>query len=161
VTSVRLALTAALELPERQSRDTAVAALAWRYAEWNSQDALAYARRVETPELRVASLSEIVGRLDLAAREPLLREALADATAIPDSHERQVALARLAPKLATLPTNVAAAALTEALEALARRPRAALAPDLCVLTPLVLRVGGVEAAVATFRALRDVLRWWP
>jgi hypothetical protein len=46
------------------------------------------------------------------------------------------------------------------LHALARHRRPEFLNDLAALAPLIVQVGGTAALAETFRAIRDVARWW-
>lgn len=49
----------------------------------------------------------------------------------------------------------------ETLHDLADRPRSELLDDLTALLPLIEHLGGQEAVVETYKAVRDVTQWWP
>ena len=48
----------------------------------------------------------------------------------------------------------------QTLRALARHRRPELLNDMTALAPLLAQVGGISALIETFRAIRDVARWW-
>jgi hypothetical protein len=93
--------------------------------------------------------------------EARLGEALAMACDIGHDESRAQVLADLVPRLAALPTSASYPLWCEMLHVLADRPRASLLADLRSLAPLMLSLGGSEAAAGAFQAIQDVGRWWP
>jgi len=86
---------------------------------------------------------------------------LTTALAIDHAHTREVQLADLASRLVTLSSSQLHCLWCEALPVLAARSRRNLLSDLRALAPVIVFLDGPDAAAETFRAIRDVGRWWP
>jgi hypothetical protein len=99
----------------------------------------------------------------LAERLPpeLLPKALAAAREIKDEYERARVLTALPPRLAELSRRALYPLWEEPLLLLARRTRPDLLADLRALVPVIHALGGEAAIAETFRAIQDVVRWWP
>ncbi|MCS6962713.1 MAG: hypothetical protein NZM16_01505, partial [Thermoflexus sp.] len=117
-------------------------------------EALNAAREIQDEQDRAKALTTLAPYLP----KGLLQEALMIAREIWDKSARTWALAKLAPQLATLSQYPLWA---ETLRCLARRTRQDLLWDLCALAPVIHALGGEAAIRETFRAIRDVGRWWP
>ena len=145
----RQALTYARQMPDEGQRARALAALAPRLP----------------PERLSEALAALAPRLPPERQEQALHEALAAAREIRDEDARARACARalasMASHLAAFPRPALYPLWDETLRALARRTRRDLLADLRALMPLILRLGGPQAIAETFRAVRDVARWWP
>ena len=155
------ALAAAREIRDANVRAEALVWLAphlpENLREQALQEALAAARKIE----RESTRSQILVGLAPHLPESLLPEAVTAAREIRDADDRARALAGLAPRLAALPRPAFYPLWTEALPALARRTRRDLLSDLRALEPVIPALGGEPAVVETFRAIREVGRWWP
>ena len=128
---------------------------------WRPAQALAYARRVPGPSQRAEALGALAARLPEGEREAVLAEALAAAREIGDERRRAAALGALAARLAASPRAQLYPLWRETLPALARRTRRDLLRDLRALLPVIVRLGGAQAAAETARAIQEVARWWP
>jgi hypothetical protein len=130
------------------------------------REALAAARAIGDEEWRTKVLIRLALHLPEAERAEILSEALEAARALPESDwlgrsPRVEALVRLALHLTQLPRQDLYPLWQETLPILAARTRKDLLADLCALEPVIATLGGVEAVAETFRAIRDVGRWWP
>lgn len=132
---------------------------------WQPRQALTYARQMPDEGQRARALAALAPRLPPERQEQALHEALAAAREIRDEDARARACARalasMASHLAAFPRPALYPLWDETLRALARRTRRDLLADLRALMPLILRLGGPQAIAETFRAVRDVARWWP
>jgi hypothetical protein len=102
--------------------------------------------------------------VDLARRlvesgEPRL--ALMVASAIQSADLRAEQFAEFAEPLAEFPRDARHAIWCQALHILAARTRGDLLSDLHALAPVLLSLGGPDAAEVAVRAVQDVGRWWP
>jgi hypothetical protein len=70
-------------------------------------------------------------------------------------------LEALAPRLAALASAQGHLLWCETLHVLASNSRDELLSDLRALSPVIVSLGGPEAAAETIRAIEDVGRWWP
>jgi len=93
--------------------------------------------------------------------EEALKEALEIARGIEEEKYRAKALVALAPHLVKLAPQELYPLWREMLPVLAARPRKELLENLKALVPVILALGGREAVAETFRAIKDVGRWWP
>lgn len=91
----------------------------------------------------------------------LLPEALQRAISISEEVIRSHALSRLVPGLVELPPSVLYPLFRNSLPALATYIRPSLLSDIADLGPVILALGGKEAAIETVRAIQDVGRWFP
>jgi hypothetical protein len=106
-------------------------------------------------------LSRSLAELAIHLNEPSLQQALVLATAINDSLYRRRALAALILNLTALPLSKLYSLWRILLHTLAARTRRDLLSDLCVLSPVLLKLGGTDEVAASTRAIQEVFRQWP
>jgi hypothetical protein len=83
------------------------------------------------------------------------------ARAIGDEGARADALSDLAPHLASHSSSALVKLWNKALQPLSARERSEFLSDLKALTPVILALGGPQAAEELASAIVDVGRWWP
>ncbi|WP_322798399.1 ATP-binding protein [Thermoflexus sp.] len=155
------ALEAARKIGYKRARAEALAALAPQLSGGLLREALEAARKIQDESARAWALAALAPRLPEDQRAQALREALEAARKIQDEEERARVLAELAPQLAALSPSGLYPLWAETLPLLARRTRRDLLSDLRALAPVIHALGGEAALWETFRAIRDVGRWWP
>jgi hypothetical protein len=147
------ALAAAREIKDEYHRADVLTALAARLPPELLPEALAAAREIKDAGARAHALSVLAERLP----PEMLPEALAAANERTTAHVLSV----LFPRLAELPRPALYPRWDETLPLLARRTRPDLLADLGALVPVIHALGGEAAIAETFRAIQDVVRWWP
>jgi hypothetical protein len=120
-------------------------------------EAVTAARAIATEGVRAEALSALAPHLG----PELLSEALGVARAIGYERYRALALSALAGQLASLPSSSLIKAWSVTLHQLLVRKRNELLCDLKALTPVILALGGRQAAEELASAIVDVGRWWP
>jgi hypothetical protein len=154
-------VTAARAIGPEWARANALSGLAPHLGELERSRALAEAvtaaRAIGDEEDRANALSGLAPHLG----PDLLAEALGAARAIGDAGDRANALIGLAPRLASLSSSALVKLWNEALQQLSARKRSEFLSDLKALTPVILSLGGRQAAEELAAAIVDVGRWWP
>jgi hypothetical protein len=160
------ALETARNITEIAFRLRALEALAPRLCEPLRSQCLECLEQTQE-ETRLPRIRELEGlQLFWMTVEPHLAEAslgqaLKAARAIGDELVRLDALVRLAPRLSAQSPGALYPLWRQTLPILANRTRSNLLSDLGALLPIILRLGGAQAAAALFTAIQDVGRWWP
>jgi hypothetical protein len=124
-------------------------------------EALETARAIKFGANRSRALAAIAPHLPEPQRAQAFAEALGAARTIGDEGDRSSALAALGEHLGTSPVSFLHALWSETLPVLASRSRCDLLSDLQSLLPVIIRLGGPQAAAQVLSAIRDVGRWWP
>jgi hypothetical protein len=110
-------------------------------------------------------LTKVAPHLSEPLKSKVLDEALEATCAIENPEywpeRRAEALTSLTPHLVSLPTPKLYRLWFKTLHQVAAHGRRELLSDLCTLTPVLAKLGGVEATTGTARAILDVGRWWP
>jgi hypothetical protein len=127
------------------------------------QEALAAARVfVHNRGFQAELLASLAPHLSEPVKGEVLSEALVAARGtLGDRQRRATALSRLAPQLAELPSASLYPLWRETLHLQTTLGRQYLLSDQRALTPVLVKLGGVEAATETVRAIQDVGQWWP
>lgn len=132
------------------------------------QAAMAAARDMfkdKAEDLYARTLTGLALQLPEPERESALKEALEIARGIDWSGSfaegRAEELAALVPHLAQFSFDTLCLLWNETFPVLASRTRKDLLFDLCVLVPIIVRLGGAEAVTEIYHAIQDVGRWWP
>ena len=131
-----------------------------------------YVSRLSDSQLREALLAFQKARYQsyfveaiavMAPRLPalLLPIALDVAQTLSYQGHRSKALTALAQPLASLPQETLRPLWITTLRSLAGRARQDLLSDIQALVPVIIALGGTEAAEEAARAIQDVGRWWP
>jgi hypothetical protein len=157
------ALAAARKIQDRDYRARAPAYLTPHLPEGLREqvleEALVAAREMPDEYQRADVLAALIPHLPAGLREQAIEEAL-DANRESEL-EADDELADLAHRLATLPRPALYFLWARTLPILARNTREDLLADLRFLAPILTALGGEKAVVETFRAIQDVVRWWP
>jgi hypothetical protein len=127
-------------------------------------EALAAARALAGRDraFHAAALARLVPHLPESLKGEVLSEAVMVALGmLVDRDRRAKVLSRLAPQLAELPPASLYPLWRETLHLQATHGRQYLLSDQRALTPVLVKLGGVEAATETTRAILDVGQWWP
>ncbi len=124
------------------------------------RDALAAAHGVRNSCTRVQALGKVIPYLPEPTRSETVRDALAVATLVEGSSERALALTTLAPFLAQLERPTLYPLWQEMLHLLAVHRRKHLLADIAALSPVITKLGGVEAMTETVRTILDVGQRW-
>ncbi|ADJ29249.1 hypothetical protein [Nitrosococcus watsonii] len=128
---------------------------------WSPAQGLAYVRQVPDKQERVSAFRQLVPHLRAEEREEVLGEALAAARAIEEEGVRAQVLRVLINKLVSLSCAFLYPLWQNTLPVLASQRRSDFLNDIRTLTPLIAKIGGQKAVEETFRAIRNVMRWWP
>jgi hypothetical protein len=156
--SERQVLAYARQTPHPQQRAEALAALAPHLPEALLHDALQTARAIGSADYKARALVELAPHLP----EALLHDALQQAArAIGNESERSRAQSALAAQLDTNSLFSLYPLWAQALPILASRTRPDFLSDIRALLPVIVRLGGSQAATDIFLAIQDVGRWWP
>jgi hypothetical protein len=155
------ALEAAWNIRNAYTRSDALAALAPQLSEPLLEQALEAARNIGDEGYRLLALAALAPHLSEPLRSQTLEQALEAARNIGNEYDRSGALAALAPQLGALPASTLYALWRQTLPVLASRKRRALLADVRALVPVIVRLGGPQAAADVFQAIGDVGKWWP
>jgi hypothetical protein len=128
---------------------------------WSAIQGLAFAQQIPELGRRAEALAALAEHLAEPQRGEALAQALEAARAIGSEGPRSEALAALALHLATRPASPLYSLWSQTLPVLASRTRKDLLADLGALVPVILRLGGPQAAADVYRAILDVGQWWP
>ena len=134
---------------------------------------LEIARNHEDEDIRAVILTDLSSLLPKELQLKVLKEALRSALYVEEKRSERIEeavgcsrpllspLTHLASRLVNFPPDHLYPLWAETLPILARRTRPELLIDLGDLAPVIHALGGQEAVGETFRAIRDVGRWWP
>jgi hypothetical protein len=162
------ALVAAKEIKDEDARAEALTGLALHLPEMLKEralrEAMAAASEIKNEYTRARVLAGLVPHLPELLKGKALREAMAAASEIKNEDARARAFAGLVSYLiewAEQEPTAAYGVWKDTLHTLARRTCLDLLSDFDALSSWIFALGGKEAIAETFRAIRDVGRWWP
>ncbi len=142
-------------------REEVLSALSVRLAEIAGRDeALKVARELESPVRRAEAFAGVAPHLEGEEREGALRAALEATLQIEGVNERGHSLKELAPRLARSDKNSLYKMFCSVLASLSTKTRFHAVPELYMFSPVIAALGGAEAVGESWRAIRDVYRWW-
>jgi hypothetical protein len=125
------------------------------------EDALTAAQDIDFEKDRAQALASLAQHLEESTRIEILKKALEVAREITAERNRAQALGLVVLRLAELPPEKLHPLLGDTFRVLAARTRQDFLSDLRVLAPVLLALGGEKAIAGTYRAIKDVGRWWP
>ena len=108
-----------------------------------------------------AKRGELLAALAPAMPDDVLPTLLQAVHTISNEAKRTQTFTALAPHLTRLPAPVLYSFWRSVLHDGARRTRRSLLADLSALAPLIPVLGGPNAVMEMFQAIRDVGHWWP
>jgi hypothetical protein len=159
------ALDAARAIEHDYGRAEALAGLAPRLPEGLRQEAVAQALdavcAIEYGRDRAVALARLAPHLPVGLRQEVLSQALDAARAIEDDYDRALALGALAQQVTKCCREYQYSFWRATLLSSAARTRPDLLRVLRALLPVVVQLGGPQAAADAFRAIQDVGDWWP
>ena len=154
------ALVVARGIEDERDRAHALVALIPQLPAEYFHEALTVVQEIEDEKVRGPALV-VLPQLLAEQKDEIIRETLMAARAMENEQARAWTLARLAPHLATLLPPDLHSLWCEVLHILATRTRHELFQELCALSPILVALGGDEAAAETFRVIQDIGRRWP